>query len=75
MNRMKWAKRTLFAFIVFLAIAVGHNTNVYNGTDQWFGITWGNVGGCEIGPNAVTYLPFTTIVIIPDAGCWKGISD
>ena len=43
-----------------VALAAGQ-VQVYQGTGQWLGVTWGQDGGCEVGPSGLA--------------CWAGDRD
>lgn len=68
-------KLLVAADLIMAGVVVGHNTNVYSGQDQWIGVTWGTVGGCEAGPLAYNYGWPITGTVTDWVGCWKGISD
>jgi hypothetical protein len=73
-------KRTLAKVVLGIGLvlggaAVGHNVNVYHGADQWVGVIWGTVGGCEVGTLAHNYGWRQTGTAADYVACWHGIND
>lgn len=73
--KMRLYKLLLAAGLISAGVMVGHNTNVYHSYPNIIGVTWGTVGGCEVGPLANTYGWTPTGHLGDFVGCWKGISD
>jgi hypothetical protein len=73
--RIRLYKVLLGLGLIAGGVMVGHNVNVYHGTDQWVGVTWGTAGGCELGPLAENYGWPIAGNVSDYFGCWSGISD